>query len=383
MNKKLLTAAIAAGLMVPGLASADVKIFGAIQAETGNVDVSISGAPDGDVTVTGNATGGDSGAIHGGGANALGVKGSEKLGNGLSAYFKLNWSFSTWDHGSNAFGARDSFVGLKGDGWHVQFGDMNSRYKAASVKYDPLLATGLQSRANGGMSALHNSYAENVGEIGFKSGAWSGGFQLKWEDSVGTTDAQNLGLAYGDTEDSGSWNMNVKYAANNWEAGFAYADYDYDNIAPAADGDADAWKIHGKYDFGNGLAVMAQYEDLDLDTGAAAGTNSLGGGAFVLGVAPATLGAAEEADALHIAVTYALSDATTLIGRFADSDADDIGGVNNANSEGTHWAIGATHSLSKRTTVYGGYMDNEYDNNATAGADVDVDAWGLGLLHKF
>ena len=66
MNKKLLAAAITAGLMVPGMASADVKIFGVIQAETGNVEVDTQGARDHETTRMGNAA---NGGIHGGGVN--------------------------------------------------------------------------------------------------------------------------------------------------------------------------------------------------------------------------------------------------------------------------------------------------------------------------
>ena len=63
MNKKLLAAAITAGLMVPGMAAADVKIFGVVQAETGEVDVDVKNGPgDHDTVRMGNA---GNGAIHG------------------------------------------------------------------------------------------------------------------------------------------------------------------------------------------------------------------------------------------------------------------------------------------------------------------------------
>jgi len=386
MNKSILAAAIAAGLMVPGLAAADIKIFGAIQAETGNIDLDEKTLANQD-SYQAAGTSGDSGAIFGGGKNALGFKGSEKLGNGLTAYFKLNQSFSTFDT-TNSLGGRDRFVGLKGDGWHVQFGTMNSRYKGSSAGYDPLLATGLQSRASGGMSALHNGYAEDVAEVGFKSGAWSGGAQMKIEDSVNdnvnttTLPAANNNLH--DTAEIGSFNLNIKYAANNWEAGLAYADYDFDNNVANSltDGDADAWKVHAKYNFGNGFMINGQYESIDVDTrvaGTAVGT-PIGGGNFDHNI----FGEAESYDVFHLVASYAMSDATTIFGRYADAEVDDINGVNNADADSDHWAIGVNHNMSKRTSVYGGYMANDYDYNTTAATgDRDLDVWAIGLLHKF
>jgi predicted porin len=374
MNKTILAAAIAAGLMVPGLAAADVKIFGAIQAETGSFDIENQGAADTDDTLMG---GGNSGATVGGGANAVGFKGTEKLGNGLTAYFKINTAFDTFDS-SASFGARDTFVGLKGDGWHVQFGEMNSRYKAASVKYDPFLTTGLQARASGAVSGAHNGYAEDMMEIGFASGAFSGGFQVTWEDSTNNTDITPLGQS--NVVDAGSWNANVKYAANNWEIGLSHQDLDYGD----ASGDADQTKVHGKWS-GNGFTVAAQYEQADASTVAAAGpVRRPDGGGTIFGAPAATgvAGAGDEYDSIFVALSYNLSDSTSLHGSYASTDWEDVGGVAGADVDGDHWTIGVKHKLSKRTHVYGGYGDNEYDASG-AGADVDVDGWAVGLLHKF
>jgi hypothetical protein len=380
MNKKLLAAAITAGLMVPGLAAADVKLSGVIQAETGNVDVDVQGAGlDSDDTLMGDR----GGAIHGGGNNQVNITGTENLGNGLSAYFKIGHSFATFDS-TGGWDARDTFVGVKGDGWHVQFGRMNSRYKASSVKYDPFVTTGLQSRGTGAVSGAHNGYANDVMEVGFMSGGWSGGFQITWEDAntdTGTAAVKGNGAAFDESDrvDAGSWNANVKYAANNWEAGFAYLDLDYGS----ANGDADMWKVHGKWE-GNGFGVMVQYEDGDASTAGAANASNTDGLGTIFGDVDAAknvvVGTADDYDSLHIAMTYAFSDSTKLLAKYANTDWDDLGG-GTVDVDGDHWAIGVAHNLSKRTFVYGGYMDNEYDRSGAP--DVDIDAWGIGLQHKF
>jgi len=390
MNKSLLAAAVAAGLMVPGLAAADVKIFGVIQAETGDIDINRQGRQD--LSSTHMGDGGNNGAIMGGGPNQIGFKGTEKLGNGLKAYFKLNSQFDTFD-ASSGFTARDSFVGVKGDGWHVQFGRMNTLYKTASHKYDPFVATGAQSRASGGTSSLHNNYMNDLMEVGFKSGAWSGGIQVTWEDSTANA---NPAQAASDNVDSGSWNGRIKYKANNWEASFSYMDLDYGT----ASGSADAWKVATKWK-GNGFTVAAQYEDIDVSSAAttagtarrADGGNAFalnagaGGGTTIPGIGGGSRGYVEDYDSLAVFVTYKLSGSTKLMAFYANADVE-AATAGQADLDIDHWAIGVSHSMSKRTSVYGGYVDIDYDfGNGTAvpggATDTDADAWILGLRHKF
>jgi predicted porin len=371
MNKKFLVAAIAAGLMVPGMASADVQIYGVVQAETGEVEVDRQGPGDTDTVAMGRAA---NGAIHGGGVNTLGFKGTEKLGNGLTAYFKLAHQFSTFDQGSGGWNTRDTIVGVKGDGWHAQFGTMNSLYKTTSHAYDPFHGTGAQARAQQASSGLQNGYGDNLMEVGFKSGGWSGGIQVTWEDSA-NNQARNAGENL-DIVDSGSWNGAVKYKANNWEASFGYMDLDYGT----GGGDMDAWKVAGKY-MGNGFTVAAQYEDLEANNAAAVrrpdGTSN-----GMVGFNPTGVNTANaDFDTFSIFATYAISDNTTLMGRYGWGDLDDnIAGGQDVDHDS--WAIGVKHNMSKRTYVYGGYMDAEYDTG-NAVADADVDAWIAGLIHKF
>jgi predicted porin len=363
--------------MIPGMAAADVKIFGVIQAETGNVDVDVQGpGGDTDTTAMGNA---GNGAIHGGGINQIGFKGTEKLGNGLTAYFKYNNQFSTFDRnstGAQGWNARDVFVGIKGDGWHTQFGTMNSLYKTASHKYDPFHGTGAQARAQMSSSGLQNGYGDNMGEVGFKSGAWSGGIQLTWEDS---SNDNNVDGRASDAVDAGSWNGSIRYKANNWEGSFSYMDLDYGSGA----GDMDAWKVAAKYK-GNGWTVAGQIEGLDSGRNTAATRRPDGTSNGMLGFPgglPGVTTNGSELDTWLIAATYDISDSTSLIGRYGQGDLDETAAAGNNDVDYDGWAIGVKHNMSKRTSVYGGYMDNDYDIKAAN--DLDVDAWIAGLVHKF
>lgn len=385
MNKKLLTAAITVGLMAPGLAAADVKIYGAIQAETGNLDISIGGASE-DTTLSG---GGAGGAILGGGANGLGVKGTEKLGNGVSAYFDFKSTFSTFratnsDRG-NGWNNRNAFVGVKGDGWHVQFGTMNSVYKTASAKYDPFFLTGLQARANGGISDLHNGFASDAAEIGFKAGGISAGLQVNWTDPRA-----------GNRVTAGSWNGRLKYKAKGFEASLSHMKNEYENHLTGGDeGDMDATKFAGKWSDGN-FSVAGAWEQIDTGDNTPAARRPNGGGvgtSAIIGRLNSELNAAgfeelastargSEYQSLSLYATYKMTGSTKLLVRYADSELDEAVSQGDQDADGTHWAVGISHALSKRTRIYGGYMDNSFDIKGID-PDIDIDAWAIGMVHKF
>ncbi len=422
MNKQILAAAIAAGLMAPGLAVADIKIFGQIQAETGSLEREGNVNPDVDYVRTDNVVG----SIKGGGSNAFGVKGEEKLGSDLTAYFMFNNAFSTFDgdtlasrdgENSGAITARDRYVGLKGDGWHVQFGRMNALYKTASHRYDPFLATGLQSRANGGTSGGHNGFINDVARVGIKSGGLSAGIEVKWEDAYGEDTPQSGGDTRGlNTVDSGSWTGNIKYGEKDWEVGMAYIDFSYHEYTPATgalisqnsgptgavsqldpedpvpagaivleeaqaaeedEGDANAWKIHGKYNVG-AFSLRAQYERVKVDDEITGRRGD--GGSTIVGLEGGD--SAETYSSLYVSVVYKIQGSTSLMGHFADTEWEDVSGETaDYDVEGRHWAVGVRHDLSKRTHVYGGYMDNDYDYSDNQ--DDEITGWAIGMRHKF
>ena len=410
MNKQILAAAVSAGLMAPGLAAADIQIFGQIQAETGNLERS------GDVSrVDYIRSDNVLGSIKGGGSNAFGIKGDEKLGNGLTAYFMFNNGFSTFDgdtldsrggESSGGITARDRYVGLRGDGWHVQFGRVNTLYKTASHRYDPFLGTGLQSRANGAMSGGHNGFFNDVARVGFKSGGLSGGIDIKWEDASNEETPQSGGDTRGlNTVDKGSWTGAIKYGQKDWEAGLAYIDFSYLDYSPERDaetapvalpggnqgtatismavpeltteGDLSAWKIHGKYDISD-FSLRAQYERVKVDQIVAGRARRGDGGSTLVGLEGGN--SAEEYRSLHLSMTYKVSGSTSLMGRFADTEWQDVAAAD-YDVEGRHWAVGVQHNLSKRTHVYGGYMDNDYDYSDSR--KDEITGWAVGMRHKF
>ena len=158
MNK-MIAMAVAAAFAAPMAAQADVKLSGQLQQELGSWS---GGACEASNMEGLHLDDGGQGCSTGaGGATAVGVSGSEDLGGGLKAVYKANFVLSVDEN--SGLGGRDAYVGLSGGFGTILAGRMNTPYKMATVKWDPMLATFAQARGNNGMHAdMHNGYASNA-----------------------------------------------------------------------------------------------------------------------------------------------------------------------------------------------------------------------------
>ena len=235
--KRIFTAVLVA-LLFPGLALADVKISGSLQAETGTIDVDRDdGSEKTSTTLMGSSSGTGAGPINGGSGAGYTISGSEKLGNGLDAYFKIGTYTSTFNQ---AMSAGNRLIGIRSsDGWHAQFGSFNTAYKSALNSNDPFVGTGLQARAIGAVSALGNGDSENLAQLGFKSGGLKGVFQVTWEDASGAKKSTNRDNVTNATDrngvtDSGSWSGSLMYGTKAFQVGVAHINNSFDGAdAPA------------------------------------------------------------------------------------------------------------------------------------------------------
>ena len=121
MNKKLIAAAVAAGLVMPGLAMADATVYGKLNVGISQIDTD---AATNSSALTANSH-----------DSRFGIKGEEDLGGGLKAYFKLETEIDVDDGGAVTW-ARDKYVGLKGGWGAVQVGEFNTAYKNVFGKMD-------------------------------------------------------------------------------------------------------------------------------------------------------------------------------------------------------------------------------------------------------
>jgi len=354
MNKKLIATAV--GLMLAGgmgLASADVKLYG-------QLDVSVDGfdneeTDQDDTNLRSNTS-------------AIGVKGAEDLGNGMEAFFKVEYQTDLANdrsaeidssRGSSGWVGRDQYIGLGFEKvGKLAFGTMSTAYKAQAAKIDPFYRTSVEARRSGLwlQSALHGGKGEEgqgraTNTVGYTSPSWGG---------LGLMATYTLDSTENDNEDDDPWSAGVSFSG----LGGLYAFASYVTTQGGGDDDAvqvgaqyafDAFEVHGIYEMDGGLITLRQYGSAQPGSNGNEGSGDGAdvwsvGGSFTIGnnVIGADYGQGDEAD-----------DPTVL-----DDDY-------------KSWRVAAYHKFSDRTRVYVGY----------AGADRndldDVSLWTVGARHNF
>lgn len=366
MNKKLLTSAMSL-LLAGGMsaAAADVKLYGQIDLSVRYIDSDANGFED-DWNLKSTTS-------------AIGVMGSEDLGNGLNAFFKIEYQTDVAnDNGGNGWNGRDQYVGLGTRFGKLYGGTMSTAYKSPGSKIDPFYRTQVQSRSIGLQSNLHSGKGEDgqgraTNTVRYDSPKFLGGMQV---NGTYTFDSNA-----NDGNDDDPFSLGVTYAGGNF---FAFASY----INTNADGDTEAAQLGGKYTFGN-FAVRGIYE-FDLGLISAQAGNGVGTGGSTGGRAK---GAQDDgADVWSIGADYTFgnnliaadfghgagSDGKTGVG--ADCSNGTPAGLVPADCEVEEYDVyrlGAMHNLSKRTMLYIAGAVTDYDNK---GKDT---AAAIGVRHKF
>ena len=368
MNKKLLTAAIAAGLMAPGLAAADVKLYGIAQVEY-NVE-------DTDATGQNSVQSVDDDGVR----SRIGIKFSEKLGNGLKVFGKYEWAMDPSDSSSSGatddaanFRTRDAHVGLKGSWGSIAMGSFHAPYKTAGgVKWDPWTATHLQARRAGGMFGGAgiggtNGFMRNA--IYYTSPKMNG-FKVQFAISPDETNAGGTeNIANGDND----YSVAVQYKSGAWHAIFAHNRNN--NPSTVAGGDETLTKFGLRWK-GNGFTLAGQYEKVNDADRAATGGNVSG-----LGGTNYRPGTGDDADILWLNGQYKMGNNIFTIS-WANMDVDETAANGGSNVDFDYWAVGVIHKFSKQTRVFAGYTQTNGDNQA-AGATADRDAWTVGIRKDF
>ncbi|VAW75068.1 hypothetical protein MNBD_GAMMA12-765 [hydrothermal vent metagenome] len=310
MNKKILALAVGSALALPMVAQAKVVVYGHAQVEIGNIDTGVT----------------DQNFSRDQSRGRFGIKASEKLGNGMTAYAKFEFATDTSDGNrapNSPLSPREHAVGLKGAFGAVELGRLKTPYKYfGGVTYDPFVATNLEARGNGGQtggSFGHNSFRSN--SIAWKSNNFNG--LSVWL------------LASIDEEDGtdGDYSIGVRYKAGPFEVGVTTINDDSANL--------DRTKLFGQYKWGN-HKFSGSFE--------------------------ASSAGAVDTDTLFLG--YQLrSGNNTFAAQYGNTDPDS--GV-----ETDYFAIGMIHHLSKKTRVFGGYRSTDVD----AGTETEVFSVGLRVL---
>ena len=365
MSKKLLPTVI--GMILTGgvaIAQADVQVFGRIDESLNYID---GGRIQG--------TGGDNywKYVSKGDNNTqlvcndceVGVKGSEDLGNGLKALFKLAYEYNINE--STGLTGRDQWLGLGGSFGKLQAGTMSTVYKSYGSDVDPVYTTVAQGKNIGLQSHLHSGKGDqgqgrSTNTIGYSSPSWKGlEFDATYTVQPDSTTPRS----------DNPFSAGLKYENGGLLAAVAY-------LNNGAGGDDAATQVSAQYTFSN-FIITGQYEfDQGLitdDRTGSLGQHNSGDGADVWFVGGAyTMGN----NALYAAYGQGDNAKTNV------SSANPAPPPNNLTNSVSvpqykAWEIVGIHHFSKRTMAYLGYVGNEPDDN-----NIDsVNQYALGFQHKF
>jgi predicted porin len=322
------------------------------------------------------------------GGGSVGVKGVEKLGGGLSAWFQCESSADVRGLNQDGLCTRNSAIGLKGAFGNLHFGRWDSPFKRAiNMGTVGVQDTGLLGHSfvfaggSGGTNALTTSNRNrwkrrDVGWTYYESPNFSG-FQVLAAFTPGNA---AVGAANGTVNDT----PRVTSVAGTYKngpiaVGLGYERHSDFNGAVAA-GDDRAWGLSAAYTFAGKVKVGLAYLDADYDFGAGLSTSKKN---WNLGVDWA------------IAGPHGLEFGYTRAGDSKGNGVTAIGNVAAAGSDtgAKLYAVKYRYKFSKRTAVRVGYVKLDNDNNAkytlgglstaNAPAGTNQSAWVMYAEHKF
>lgn len=396
MQKKLIALAVAGLVSGGAFAQSSVTIYGVADASFDVVKVSGSTAtPSADI---GNYTRVSTNS------SVLGFKGSEALGNGLTAVFQFESSVG-FDVGGALGTTRDSFVGLEGAYGSMKLGNLTTPTRALGTALDVNAgATGIGGNSGilgklsgatlgGGATGLTNAAGIATAAACAASGTCQSIFDLRHNNTALYTSPTFSGfsgsIAYIAGENKGTNGANSKPNSSAFDLGLNYkngpitAGFTHANVKAkdAAENKASESRLAGIYNFGQGdvrlLWAQTKAEDNSGTWNAKQTVWGLGG----------TFNAT--ANGKVIAQYYKAKSLTGTNGATSAASA-----IANANTGAKLLEIGYEHSLSKRTMLKAIYakLSNEqqaqYDfgTNATGGitaGGLDPSGLQIGIRHSF
>ena len=391
MNKKLVALAVAGAFALPLAAEAQtgaqVTLYGRANMDLEFVKASGAGAADGSTTTVTRVSSNSS---------RFGLRGTEALGGGLTAFFQVENSVN-WDGNgagnANTIANRETFVGLQGSYGQIWLGRSLSPYDDTT----PIWASGPYNY-NTGLFNNSSLWANNSNAIGGEAIA---GYDDRYSNSIRwnspTWSGFTVEVQLASKENTAhSWGFfpGVFYNNGPIQAGFTYARHDkircYNaagtSYAPCAASSGitglaakdDAFTLAGSYDFGVArVALMYEhlkYEtptgDLKRDMWGISGTIPMGGGLWYVYYGRAGDGKG------------GASDSETRINSLKHG----------SDTASSNFEIGYRYDLSKRTSVNAGYVMIRNDARANYTFNVngyavapggDPQGFVLGIIHNF
>lgn len=387
MQKKLIALAIA-GLSGAAFAqSSNVTIYGVIDSTFDFISVG-----DGQTGVPAKGTPNFNRVQSNG--SRLGFKGTENLGNGMSAFFQFE-SNAKFDAGGGLDTGRDSFLGLKGNFGTVKMGNFSGPNRDLAGKLDVVIHSdgigdnsALLGKLGGRAKYFDDRYKNSIAYITPNFSGFEG--TLQYQANENKDETPNKGI------NSSLYELGLKYDNGPIFVGVAYGKLNENNeifITPpsttknnnstfnvGSDADATEIRVGGSYKFGD-ASVRALY----------ARTKSEGSDGEL------------KQNVWGVGGTYNVTANGKVLAQYyraADVDGS-LGATDLSDTGAKFWVLGYEHSLSKRTTLIAhyAYLKNDSRTSTVAGPgkgydfgdgatgftgnDVKLSGVSLGLNHNF
>lgn len=347
MNKNLLSMAVAAALVAPmsAMSASNVTLYGKAHLSQDYADVdSLAGQFPGDLRAPFN--GWDTVSR----ASRLGVKGSEDLGGGLKAIFKMEFGISMSDRNSDindndrgSISMRNTYVGLAGDWGTALIGRHDTPLKISTGRLD--LFSDYMADYNATVGFV-DARADNA--VAYISPTLFGGLTL-----AGAMISPGGSTVVGDGNSGAdgiadAYSVAAMYSNGPFFVSGAYEFYKDDVVSATAPDDFKLWRIGVGFNW-NAFTINGIYEGHKNDP---------------------TTGFNDDPALYQIQGQWKFGN-NALKGMWGTYDGDD------ARSHDT-WAVGLDHNFSKRTTAYLLYTDYSSDYRES-----DWKGGSLGVIHKF
>jgi predicted porin len=346
MKKSLIALAVLAATG-SAMAQSSVTLNGRVDAALYSLQ---SGTGATEVTQTGIGNGGDVGLT----GSRWALNGTEDLGGGLKAMFKLENRFSIDDGTSVGGFSGDAYLALAGGFGTVKLGRTYTAFDDARA---------VSNSSNVFDSAFTPNVFGQITSAGTKFGSADytsrGSNGVRYETPVFSGFSGAVSYAFGENKTtsvdaSSIVSLHVKYAAGPLTVAYGYQDEKAQNTAVTATENTKFHQLSAAYDFGM-AAVSAGYERRN-------GTATTGDDkGYNLGV-NVPVGAALNLSAGYAREETEVAGATTL--------------------KGTGYGLGATYNMSKRTILYTGFKMVKMEDGA--GAEVAKNRlMSVGVRHNF
>ena len=335
MKKSLIALAVLAASGA-AVAQSSVTIYGRVDASFGTEKTN-------GLSQTKLFDGGDAGLT----SSRWGLRGTEDLGGGLTAEFKLENRFKI-DAGTidGVQFKGDSFVGLGGSFGKVKLG-------RSTVAYDDVRSISLSSN-------VFDSAFTPVGKVYGSSGDYAsrGDNQIRYESpnlsGFSAIVSYGFGENKGATDAADLTSLGVFYKSGPLSVGVGFSEEEAKANANAAVTSNKFTGLSASYNFGV-ASVSGGYNTRKASAGDK--DNEY------------TIGVNVPVDAFSFSVGY------------ANSETKDVGGAKTVKASG--FGLGVTYAMSKRTKLYAGFRDYGIKNAVTGTKTTDSRLYAMGVRHDF